>query len=303
MTELETLINRRADDLRDLLIGSLSDRWRKYGRELKRCQKKFSEEAVHDLRVATRRLMSLLDLLGKIINGDRLKRTRRALKQRLDMFDSLRDTQVQLLSVESLQASFPDLQSFHDELAGRERQLVKQLGKQVKKLGIARLEKSVEATQKQLRDVFRRPATRDDVFVHIIGAVELAFTKVVERRRNINATQSATIHRTRVAFKRFRYMVEVLQPLLVDVTNDRLKRMHVYQTMMGDIQDIEVLTANLAAFLQQENLSLPAAEQTLAGRRAELIEAYLQAADELFTFWDHQYLRITTEPLPRKVTV
>lgn len=296
-------INPRAVPLCDLLIDALSARWRKYERQLRRCQKKFSEEAVHDLRVATRRLISLLDLVRCLIPNDRLKRTRRTLKQRLDMFDSLRDTQVQLLSIHSLQTDFPELRRFHDELARRERQLIKQLGKQVKKLSIARLEKAVKATQKQLRQMARRPTRSDDPFVVIINVVERAFAKVVERRRAIDAADSATIHRTRVAFKRFRYMIEVLQPLLVDVTQDRLKRMHDYQTMMGDIQDIEVLSAHLKAFLRQEKLALPAVEQTLAERRAQLIETYLQAADQLFTFWNHRYLRISTESLPRKATV
>ncbi|MCS6806309.1 MAG: CHAD domain-containing protein [Acidobacteriota bacterium] len=295
--------HQRAAELVDLLVNALSTRWRKYERQVRRCQKKFSEEAVHDLRVATRRLMSLLDLVSHLIADARLKRTRRALKRRLDMFDSLRDTQVQLLSIQSLQADFPELERFHDELARRERQLIKRLGKQVKKLGLARLEKSVKTLQKQLRQMARHPAPSDDPFVAIINAVERAFAKVVERRRAVDPADSATIHRTRVAFKRFRYMVEVLQPLLVDVTQDRLKHMHDYQTMMGDVQDIEVLTANLTAFLRKEKLTLPAVEQWLAQRRAQLIETYVQSADELFQFWNHQYLRISTESRSKKATV
>jgi CHAD domain-containing protein len=64
---------------------------------LKRCQKKYSEAAVHDLRVATRRLISTLDLLSELRPDDDLRQTRRKLKKTLDLFSPLRDVQVQLL--------------------------------------------------------------------------------------------------------------------------------------------------------------------------------------------------------------
>ena len=53
--------SRRQLDLQALLVQAVDERWQTYRRELKRCQKHYSEEAVHDLRVATRRLISVLE--------------------------------------------------------------------------------------------------------------------------------------------------------------------------------------------------------------------------------------------------
>ena len=288
-----------------ILARSLNDRWRKYRRELKRCQKKYSEDAVHDLRVATRRLMSTLGLLAPLIADKRLKKSRRTLKKRLDMFDPLRDTQIQLLYVEKLLSTFPDLQAFYDTLAKQERQRVKHIRKQVKRLRTARLEKSATATGKQLRARLQDPTKLDETASAMMSAVDAAFAKVVNRRRQIKSDDTTTIHRTRVAFKKFRYMVEVLQPLLAEVTDERLKRMHDFQTMMGDIQDIEVLSANLKAFVQK---NAPAAakallptQRELARRRRALIKTFMRSADEPFTFWNQDHRAVKAKEISKKV--
>jgi CHAD domain-containing protein len=114
-------------DFRTLLLDAVDERWETFRSGLKRCQKKSSEEAVHDLRVATRRLMSLLDLLANIHHEGTLRQAQRRLKRLLDRFGPLRDAQVQLRSVEKMLPSFPDLQGFYAYLVKRERKLVRRL--------------------------------------------------------------------------------------------------------------------------------------------------------------------------------
>src|SRR5258708_2576008 len=84
------------------LEASLKALWKRYRKDLERCQDKFSEKAVHDSRVATRRLLSLVELLRPFLAQGRLNKVRRALKRHLDTFSDLRDTQVQLLSLAKL---------------------------------------------------------------------------------------------------------------------------------------------------------------------------------------------------------
>src|SRR5258707_5999103 len=78
------------------LLGTLEQRYRK---ALKRCQKKLSAKIVHDTRVATRRLLSLVDLLAPFIPATQEKALIEELKCRIDLLDDLRDTQVQLKAV------------------------------------------------------------------------------------------------------------------------------------------------------------------------------------------------------------
>src|SRR5262245_12949465 len=137
-------------DVRVLLLDSLNDRWKTFRAELKRCQKQFSEAAVHDLRVATRRLLSTLDLLASVHPNARLRQARRALKGQLDMFGPLRDVQVQLLTVDKMLAAFPELKGFYDFLVQRERKLVRRLGAEVKKVEIDMVKKAIRGAIKQV---------------------------------------------------------------------------------------------------------------------------------------------------------
>ena len=50
-------------------------------------------------------------------------------------------------------------------------------------------------------------------------------------------------------------MVEALSPLLPAVTEEHRHAMRGYQTMMGDIQDSEVLLAALDKFMQKEEVN------------------------------------------------
>src|SRR5512138_3690242 len=93
MTAPETETENKLD-ARELLLAALEERWKKYRTELKRCRDEFSNEAVHDLRVATRRMLALVKLLNSVDRHPRLKKLNNAFKDQLDEFDDLRDTQV-----------------------------------------------------------------------------------------------------------------------------------------------------------------------------------------------------------------
>ena len=107
-------------------------RWRTYRSELKRCQAEPTEEAVHDLRVATRRLLALIDLLRDIAPNPRLQKLRQTLKKQFDSLNDLRDTQVMLVeTLESLDELL-ELEPFQKYLNKRERRLLRSTAKSIK---------------------------------------------------------------------------------------------------------------------------------------------------------------------------
>jgi CHAD domain-containing protein len=136
----------------------------------------------------------------------------------------------------------------------------------------------------------------------VTGAVGAAFARAVDLRRSVKPTDTETIHKLRVAFKKFRYTVEALQPILVGVTDAQFKAMNAYQVRMGNIQDVEVLSASVErhamhrtrvpygarrrnASRRGRNAAFVPVLQELSRRRAGLIEQFLGSADELFDFW------------------
>lgn len=269
------------------LSAALRKQWKCYRKQLKKCQRKFSERSVHDLRVAARRLESLLDLLASFLAPGRLEKTQSALKRHLDTFDELRDTQVQLPVVRKFREGFPSASRFYRCLKKREARLTRSTCRKARDLRSRRLSKLINGARKDVRQWLRRadPGQPDAL---LMSAVNHAFALTRQRKNAIHPGDTHSIHRTRVAFKRFRYVLEALAGRLPGARESLLARMHEYQTLMGDIQDAEVLLRAFQKFMRREKCEPKAAlrfERELQQRRRKLIAKYLEAADQLLEFW------------------
>jgi CHAD domain-containing protein len=207
-------------------------------------------------------------------------------KRRLDAFDALRDTQVQLLLLKALRTDFPEVRELDAWLRRREGKLIADLRKGIRAAKPARLEKRLKALEKILRE-FSTLRTGSQEPSPINAALDAAFTAVVTLHRAVRRRNPATIHRTRIAFKRYRYMAELLRPFLPGVTAELRLRMRRHQTRMGDIQDMEVLLAGLALAEKKDRLEAAPGRRlrfAVARRRNQLVDDYLQSADELVDF-------------------
>jgi len=269
------------------LGDSLDTQWRRYRKRLKRCQTRFSEKAVHESRVETRRLLATVELLGAFIPEKRIDKARAELKNHLDTFDQLRDTHVQLVYVGHLVGSFSAARPFRDWLGKREKKFTEKAGKNVKGVKTRRLARYVASFDREIRRL-RKHTTPERAFEMAQQAMNRAFARVAQLCRRVKADDSDTIHRTRIAFKRFRYMVDAMSSLLPAVTDEHRRAMRGYQSMMGDIQDVEVLLGAFAKFLRKKEVNPAAAKKLrdeLRRRRQWLIRVYLGAADRLRHFW------------------
>jgi len=273
-------------DVLRYLGAALNRQWRRYRQRLKRCQRKFSEGSVHDSRIETRRLLATFEVLTAFIPARELKKARHGLKEHLDALDTLRDAQVQLAAVKPMRRTFPAAKAFHAWLRERESGFIREARHAVKQFKTRRLGKRIAALEGELRCQRKRTAPEAAFFI-AQDTIRLAFARAVRLCRRVRAADIQTIHRTRIAFKRFRYMVEALSPLLPAVTDKHLQAMHDHQSMMGEIQDLKVLLAALDEFIESEH-NAPASQPLRAEfvRRCEqLIRGYLDASPTLESFW------------------
>jgi CHAD domain-containing protein len=91
-----------------------------------------------------------------------------------------------------------------------------------------------------------------------------------------------------VAFKKLRYTLEVLQPVFAGVTRGTLRVMNDYQTLMGEVQDAEVMSVSIRRQSMRsriEALRLVPLQQYWAEMKRRRIETFLQRADEVYRFW------------------
>jgi CHAD domain-containing protein len=265
---------------------SLQKQWKRYRKELKRCQKKFSEKAVHNSRVAARRLSATIGLLESFLPPEIVKKGSCLIKEHLDIFDELRDAQVQLVAVNSLQGTFPAARPFCEWLQKREARFSKQTRACVNRSKTKPLAKVIavaeDAFEKELKERTQANAARI-----VVRSINKAFSRTIRCKQRIRTHQPKTIHRTRVAFKRFRYMVELLSEQLF-ADEKMLAEMQHYQTMMGDIQDADVLLRSFDKFIRKKNIRSESAillREELLRKREWLIKVYMDAAGQLRDFW------------------
>jgi len=258
------------------LAESVRSAQRRYRKRLACCQKKFSEKAVHDLRIETRRILALLDLLEALRFGESLDKLRKTFKKRLDAFDDLRDTHVQRVLLKPMWEKFPEAKDFKKHLRNCEQRLECEMSRHIKTAKCGKLNRCLKHLEKCLRQCAARPATgasgpQSQV---LLGG---AFRRVLALRRQIRRSEPKTIHRMRIAFKRFRYTAELLQPFLPDITKDRLEHMKDFQDAAGNIQDVAVLLNRIAKDIRHEEISV----ECVKNLRRELLRCEQRAIDAL----------------------
>jgi CHAD domain-containing protein len=258
-------------------------RWKNYRAELVRCRSEFSNEAVHDLRASARRMLAILHLLNFLSPRPRLQKLNRAFKDQMDEFDDLRNTQVILAEISETIHEHPQLQEFQDYLQEVEKKLLKTLRKKLKVIDLFDVSKRI----RRMRDSLKAESDANgDLVEKALRAVDDEFLITKQRQNWINPAQANTIHHVRLAFKTFRYMVEIVHPLLDDFPTENLKQMHDYQSLMGEIQDVELIMQALADAPQHVAAFDPEPVRRYYERcHADAISAYLATMDRLATFW------------------
>jgi CHAD domain-containing protein len=259
-------------------VGRLRRRCRK---RLARCRKDLSEPAVHDLRIETRRMLALLDLLRVLDAGGPLKKLRKTIKRRLDAFDELRDTHVHLALLKQYWKRFPESRKCGPLLWRREVQLTGALQSALRNTDPDHVERRLKTLEKHLHEI---PSLSR---LSLLAALNKAFREVTTRRRRLRHPRARTIHRLRVAFKHYRYMSELMHGLLPGIRAETCRRMQAYQARMGRIQDVEALLAWLRGALANGRLARADARglrRELWRRRREHIGTFLERLDELDDF-------------------
>ncbi len=264
-----------------LLLEALENSWRKYLKELKRFRDEFSKEAVHDLRVATRRMMAVFQLLNSIAPRPRLQKVSRLLKEQLDEFDDLRDTQVILAEISEAIQKFPELQLFQKRQRRQENKLFRSVRKKIEKFSTKELARRI----RKIHDAMQSEEG-ENLVSDILQAADDAYMIAQKRLARVDLARPVTIHRVRIAFKTFRYMVEVIFRLVKDFPENNLKSMQDYQSLMGDVQDAEVFLQTFDDFSENGSFSDPEAiHDYYEHRHAEAISAYANDKNQMHNFW------------------
>jgi len=220
-------------------------------KKYKEIEKESTEQEIHDRRVTLRRIFPILTVYK--INISRLKNGEKAFK----LFGKLRDIQVQLSKLEN-QDQTPEMIEYIAFLKEKEQKIQVKVHKfsKKKKLEFPSLKKKSKIETSK-----------------IVQKADKAFAKLVERIELRSIDDAEDIHKIRIKFKKFRYVIEILS-YITPIEDEKLERLKVYQDKLGDIQDYEVLIQGITNFHKTNKPDEEANTEILEKEQNNLIEQF-----------------------------
>lgn len=277
------------------LASTLKEQWKRYRKALTRCQMDFAEPSIHASRIEARRLAAQLDLLRPFAPRGTIREAHRSIKRHLDTFDPLRDAQVQLGIIKKMCGGTKAARSLGEIIAKRERKCRHNAERRIRKINTGPTRRAVKALVERLRERDEGVLKNRRDRAVILHCVESAFAHAVDCRHRMSASDPATIHGTRVAFKKFRYMVEAMRPLLPEITERQLDAMKAFQDMLGDLQDTEVFLARVDKLTLKQRVNMADVamlRKSLVRRHGQQVARCLRHADVVFKFWPLNWVSV-----------
>jgi CHAD domain-containing protein len=269
-------------EARQVFLGAFDQRREVFIARLKTCRDDFSEAAVHDVRVASRRLIAFVEVAQLLTGSEQPSRARRQLKDLIDGFDALRDTQAMQARLDDHAREEPTILALRERLLTQEQELLRKARRDARTFDTRKLKDRLKRLRAQVDKSVAKPAPGFDPF----ASVDEAFARVCRLDVAARPEDTAGIHKVRLAFKKFRYRFEIVHTALPALPADYPARLHTYQTIVGRVQDAETFLALTRECAAQDETFDPAPALAFYTRlRAEAIDDWLANRRALAAFW------------------
>ena len=234
------------------MVKNIDIKWRqklqdKFQHQIKRwlkayrnCSRHFGEPSVHDVRVQSRRLLSLLSIIA--LAGQKTKQVSKQIKTTLRHFSQLRDIHVQTLLLQQFTDS-PPLQ-LQADLQRKEKRLLTVLKTDLKNADLASIKRSLRKINRSLKKRVNSSKNKS-ALSKIIRHVNEAFNNMIAHAQIGKQHDIAHIHEVRILFKKYRYSVEAISDIIPKISSMTVESMQKFQALMGDIHDLDILTGIL----------------------------------------------------------
>jgi|CXWL01.1.fsa_nt_gi CHAD domain-containing protein len=251
------------------LAGSWERERQRHKRLLRQCRRQPSGRNIHDLRIATRRLLAYLGLLRTVSSLRVLLRSQKKLKKLLRLTAPARDTRVQLRLLGRLarDQQHPGLRKIRRQLKARTRRLARELPAELK-----RCQPTVRRIPPD-RFASMPPITPGPL-------LRLKFNRLRERLRAARTGETSALHRARLTLKQLRYLVEIILPPSPGQALKPLEQLTAIQSALGELHDFDLLLRRLetyarrhkplAAWLRPRHAALRRRRQALRRARPQL---------------------------------
>ena len=233
------------------------------------------DEAIHDLRVAIRRLRTLLAIARKLFGRWHTDVVRRAYAEVMRATGELRDEEVLEETLEGTSEA-PTFATWLSGRAARERRLRAAVVERIERGELDRARLLLKALL-----VFPvNPADDRELARFARRTVERARLGV-EERREVATEDVLGLHELRIAYKKLRYAIELLAEALPIDARAMLEPATVFQKRLGEIHDVDVAVSAVTSAKGLDAAAKAEAIARLAQKRSKRIAKYVRELDPL----------------------
>ncbi len=202
--------------------------------ELELAMKSYSQDNIHNFRISIRKLISTISVVNDIIEDENLLNFSKEIKKILKWLNQTRDTDVQIKYFTSLEDKYKSSKSLTKELSEKNSILNKEATKSLNEVDFKSIKNWIKNFKKVIENNLENVNRKN-----IIKSLEKSYVKLVELRKKIDENKPKSIHKVRVAFKKFRYTCELMLDLLW-LSEKEVEEMRAFQKKLWKIQDTEV---------------------------------------------------------------
>lgn len=249
---MSVLTLRAEEGVRRVALGLLGEA----RAALVRVREDSDEEALHDLRVALRRLRSTLRAHPAAVRGAIPKKRRDALRELVRFTSEGRDAEVQLAWVEAERAGLgPRERAGADAWASRLRASRDRVYGALRHDKLDALEALLGKLANDLSEYAVRFVVNEERAVTSFGEVvaAAALSELFELRNKLAGVRSledeAVAHEARIVGKRLRYVLEPVRDAVPEL-DPALKELKRLQELLGELQDLAVRTSALSQAME-----------------------------------------------------
>jgi CHAD domain-containing protein len=271
----------RSSTMRELTVRILQRQWQALISQESGVREADDVDAVHDMRVATRRLRAALRLYDDVY-PPRGEEVRQQLAELADALGAERDLDLQLAELRTWQAEAPDADrhAFDGLIAALGPQRAEARRALVHVFEGDHFESLAANVQRLLAESMEpdRPAAEQPLGEVVPRLVKRQYKKL--RRQASEALETmepVAIHQTRIRGKRVRYAAEFVSEVYGRPAAGFIRAMTEQQDVLGDHQDAQVGIHRLESMVEEPDLGLSAHQIFLAGRLAQRLDD--EAAD------------------------
>ncbi len=237
-------------------------------------------ESVHKMRVAVRRMRSLLRLVDDYYSGKSIAETERGLRDIARALGAIRDLDVLILDLQDFSAPLPPdarqqaealVSRFDRRRAKRRRRLNAYFDSRGYRRTLRQLESFAKLKRKHRRRL-RRPYDPHELRHVLPLLLHQRLASVRAYDTVLPAADDEHLHALRVECKRLRYAIEFFAPVLGSSAERCLALIRSLQDTLGRIHDIAVFVSRLQRLDKLPPAQAHLVEEYIERRNSELVE-------------------------------